>query len=162
MKVYLLHHPAWYTAQISVLPTPWDNQVYAMNGEVIGNIAATIQFPEEPFQLTSMVRACTIEQIDEFFNMHPNAELLDVTLPMHQGAKKLKTWPVMYMQSKYVAGLLNPQGISPQKLWELIIPQLWADEKLEECKVLVNWLQAATAIANAQVNEVNPLASSKH
>jgi len=41
-------------------------QIYAMNGEVIGNIAVTVQFPEDPFWLTLMVRKCTVEQIDNF------------------------------------------------------------------------------------------------
>jgi len=73
--------------------------------------------------------------------MYPAAELLgDVTPPDVANSRELHTCHVMYLPAKYVSGLLTTQGITPHKLWETILPQLRADNKMEECKILVNWM----------------------
>ena len=156
LKVYILHRPARYMAQIGVPPTPWDNRIFATNGEVTGSLSITVQFPDDPFRLTSTVRVRSIDQIDEFFSTNPAAELLDVTPPELPNSMELRTRHMMYLPAKYVSGLLNTQGITPRKMWETIMPQIRADNKLEECKILVNWMRAAVTLAHVRIPRSQP------
>ena len=78
VKIYILHQPARYMAQIGRPPTQWDNPIFATNGEVTGNFVVTIQFPKEPFKLSPVVQVLPNDQIDEYFATHPQAEVINV------------------------------------------------------------------------------------
>jgi len=66
-------------AQLGTTPTLWDNNVYAMSGEVYGTMAVTVQFPEDPFCLMPLVKVLTADLIEERFSSDADMEMVDLT-----------------------------------------------------------------------------------
>ena len=57
----------------------------------------------------------------------------------------------MYVAAKYMPAALQMQGLSPHQFWEAIMPQIQADNKVEECQVSSDWMQVAVTLTNARV-----------
>ena len=63
----------------------------------------------------------------------------------------------MYIPARYFPAALNMQDMSPQQFWEVIMPQIWAHNKVKECHILGNWMRAAVTLANVRVPCSQPL-----
>ena len=124
--------------------------MFAMNGDVISSLVVMVQFPEDPFQLTAMCWVLPAECIDDFFNTHPGAELVDIVETANLEAEEICTHYLMYFPAWYVAPILNLQGQSLWQCWEKLIPLIHADDKLAECSIFINWLHAAITLMNME------------
>ena len=112
-RVYLLHRPQRITAPLGGT-SPWDAQVFATNGEVIGNLVVTVRFPENPFQASSLVRVRTADDIGSYFEDHADALFIPPTPAGTIGAEEYTTRFVMYFPAAFITPeLLNSQGTPP-------------------------------------------------
>ena len=46
LHVYILHRLAYYTPQLGIPTTQWDNHIFATNGDVTGKLVVMVQFPD--------------------------------------------------------------------------------------------------------------------
>jgi len=62
----------------------------------------------------------------------------------------------MYVPAKYVLAVLQMQGLSSRQFWEAIIPQIQVNNKVEECRVFIDWMQVAVTLTNVRVPHSQP------
>jgi hypothetical protein len=51
----------------------WDKQIFATNGEVVGNFMVTVQFPINPFNVTPLLTVRSAEEMNEYFLEYPES-----------------------------------------------------------------------------------------
>jgi hypothetical protein len=117
-RIHVLHRPAKIVAQLGCT-TAWEGQVFATNGDVQGTMAVTVQFPDDPFTLTTPVRVLPIDAITEWFVLHPE----DLTVPTvannAPGSREITTRNVMYLPCMLAPLLLKTTGYTPREFWSV-------------------------------------------
>ena len=127
--------------------------MFATNGEVVGNLVVTVRFPDNPFQVSNLVRVHTAEDISGYFEDHADALLIPPTPAGTIGAEEYAACFVMYFPAAFITPeLLNSRGTPPRRFWEVVIPQIVTMDKINECKPLIDWLHIAVSLHRSANN----------
>jgi len=73
-----------------------------MNEEVIGNLVVTVRFPETPFQISSLVRVRTADNISSYFEDNADALFIPPTPAGTTGAEEYTARFVMYFPAAFI------------------------------------------------------------
>jgi len=150
-RIYCLHSPAIFTAALDGTTTPWDDKAYAFLGEPVQGMATVVHFPETCFNVVNGWAKTTnhimghLDEFNEFGSLEPVSEH-DNTVS-HAFARLLTYIPV-----RFAAQLLDARGYTPRQIWETLYPQLVADNIVEVCRPLLDWLRLAST-ATAVIDE---------
>ena len=152
-RIYLLHRPQRIVAPLGG-DSQWDKQIFATNGEVVGNFMVTVQFPINPFNVTPLLTVRSAEEMNEYFLEYPesaHAALIPTAEAAH--AEVYKTRNVMYFPSILIcAELLRSQGTTPKRFWELVYTRITTLDRMDEMEVLIDWMKAAAHLQRANGN----------
>ena len=145
-RIYLLHRPQRITAPLGGV-SPWDGNIFATNGEVVGNLVVTVNFPTNPFNICPATRVRSIADISQYFQDTDNALLVPPTPATTAGSEECRARYVMYFPALLITPeLLNTQGTAPRKFWELVFPLIESLGKVEECAPLINWMRISVSL----------------
>jgi len=145
-RVYLLHRPQRITAPLGGA-SPWNGLVFATNGEVLGNLMVTVRFPTDPFASSPVTRVRSLATIREYFDENENALFVPPTPVGTATAEEYNVRFVMYFPPAFITPeLLNAQGTTPRRFWEIVIPIIESMDKLIECRTLVDWMRMSVSL----------------
>jgi hypothetical protein len=132
--------------------TPWDDQAYAFLGEPVQGMVTIFQFPETCFSIVNgwaktsdHIMAHLEELLNKYGSLDPVVDHDDTV--SHTFARLLMHLPV-----RYATHLLDARGYTPRQVWDTLYPQLVADDVVEVCRPLIDWLRLAST-ATAVVDE---------
>ena len=145
-RIYVLHRPQRITAPLGG-STPWDGNIFATNGEVSGNLVVTVAFPSNPFSVCPAIRIRSMADINQYFQDNENALLIPPTPAAAADSEECRVRHVMYLPTAFITPeLLNNQGTSPRRFWEIVLPLIESMNKLEECATLIDWMRMAVSL----------------
>jgi hypothetical protein len=151
-RIYLLHRPQRITAPLGGT-SPWDGNIFATNGEVIGNLVVTVAFPTNPFNVCPATRIRSLADINQYFQDTENALFIPSTPAATAGSEECRARYVMYFPPAFITPeLLNTHGTSPRRFWEVVLPLIESLDKLVECAPLVNWMRMSVSLHRAAVS----------
>jgi hypothetical protein len=161
-RIYCVHSPGMFTAALDGTVTPWDDQAYAFLGEPVQGMTTIVQFPETCFNVVNgwaKAAECVMAHLEEFNEYGSLGPVVD----HDDTASHTFTRQFIYIPLKYASHLLDSRGYTPRQVWEVLYPQLVADDLVVTCKPLVDWLRlasTATAVVDEQgQNRMGPSAN---
>ena len=153
-RVYTLHRPSKITAPLGGT-SPWDGQIFATNGDVQGNLVNTVRFPDDAFELCAPVRVPSAEYINEYFSNHPAAEFVGPFAADEANTEEIQTRFSMYLPTFLAPHFLNVQGVTPRRFWEVAMPLLQAENKIDECDLFIDWMRVSLTVTPRRVRQNN-------
>jgi len=157
-RVYVVHKLSKYPRAFDGRESPWDNQVFGLLGDVMGENAQIVSLPNTILNFTNQV----VIYDDGTFNTELTnlaADALFPRLPVaHHTAFQVWTHPLMYLPTKYAPLMFNVGGLTPKEAWVRLIPALDADGLLPFAEPLLLWLRVT--LHATQANHRGPPATS--
>jgi hypothetical protein len=141
-RIFVIHRPAKVVAQLGST-SAWDGQIFCTVGEVTGTHAVTVKFPEDPFDRTPEVPVASVDFISEFFDENPEDSMMPALEDNTAVADRIRTRHVMYLPCFLAPSLLRTTGYTPREFWRIAIPLLQDADKMDECRIFVDWLRIA-------------------
>jgi len=82
----------------------------------------------------------TISAFWPFTNAEPDTE-------------EIQTRYVMYLPTFLAPHLLDVNGVTPRRLWEIAMPLLKAANKVEECDLFIDWMQGTLTLHTRRIRQ---------
>jgi hypothetical protein len=120
--------------------TPWDGKTYAYLGDVTQGVITTLELPNTIFQSVANIRVKTSDYIVTNLDRLGNKGLPYIAADDPE-ATFITMRQIMYSPYRYAALLLKPAGYTLREIWEILYPALVANNNLQNCAPLVNWLR---------------------
>mmetsp|Transcript_905 Transcript_905/g.1361 ORF Transcript_905/g.1361 Transcript_905/m.1361 type:complete len:262 (+) Transcript_905:284-1069(+) len=133
----------------------WDGQIFATNGEVHGNLVNTVKFPEDPFDLSPAIHVLSIERIKTDLAGDATINLFGPFAHTEPDTEEIQTRYVMYLPTFLAPHLLDVNGVTPRRLWEVVMPLLEAANKVTECDLFIDWMRVALTLHTRRVRATN-------
>jgi hypothetical protein len=139
-------------------PGPWDQSVFAYNSEVIHGHVGTVLLPNETF--FARVQNITVPTIGAM-------EALLLALPV--GTNYIGPFNVDDDNTEIIVSrravpvphvyipLVYNQVFSPLRAWQQLGMQILADDRAEDCAVLLHFLQGAAVLPRQMVGQARPI-----
>ncbi|MGH7974086.1 MAG: hypothetical protein ACREBR_01070 [bacterium] len=150
VSTLLAHRVTRYPSTFGKPPTPWDNQAYAFFTDVVEGQITSLNFPTTCLHSTRPVNVPTTGAIAA--QIAAADEDSDLLGPYQDGAantEALRTRYAMFVPPRYVPLLLG-QRLRPKEAWAQVGGAIIADNKSEECSLLLDWLRVALTIPGGQ------------
>lgn len=61
----------------------------------------------------------------------------------------------MYLPTFLAPHFLNVQGVTPRRFWEVAMPLLQAEHKIEECDFFIDWMRVSLALTSRRLRAAN-------
>jgi len=147
-KVYVVHKLSKYPRAFDGRETAWDNQVFGILGDTMGENAQIVSLPNTIFNFTNQATIYDDETFqDELTNLA--ADALFPRLPTnHHTAFAVRSHPLMYLPTKYAPIMFKVGGLTPKEAWLRLTPALQADGLLPFADPLLLWLRATMHATN--------------
>jgi hypothetical protein len=140
VRVYCLHLPSHYIEAMDGQANPWDDKEYAFLGDVTQGVITTVKFPNDAFQVVGNVRAKTSDYIVTNLNLLGNKGLPHLVADDHE-VTLVATRRLIYLPYRHVPFFMSPAGYTLRETWEQLYPVLVANNDLQNCAPLINWLR---------------------
>jgi hypothetical protein len=145
VRIHCLHMPSRFVGSLDGKVTPWDGMSFAFLGDVVHGLATTVIFPQNAFNVTGNVRVLPLERILDAFQQDPmQQDPLHPVEPDEADGQLAYTRMLMYLPMRYAPYFLDAGGYTVRQTWELLIPLLQANDDLQNCRPLVDWLRIAS------------------
>jgi hypothetical protein len=155
VRIHCIHLPTKFTSALNGEVTPWDGNVYAYLGESTHGTVTTVNVPTDPFRRIANIQVKT----NEYMVTHLD-ELTPLGFPAvtinEPDTTVISTRQLMYLSARYVPLLLDPAGYSLRQVWEILYPSLVANNDLQPCAPLLNWLCVASTSTVGARNVIGP------
>ena len=129
-----------------VTPSAWDDRVFAFCGDVHpGNYIEMVEFPADPFALTGNTVLPTVAHTTAVLAAHPHQGHI---LPLAAGAQDTEQLTSRYcvqVPHAYIPLLLT-RRLTPRELWEQVVATIIADNRQQDCAVLITWARMALVL----------------
>lgn len=127
-------------------PTQWDGKVLMLAGEVVNGQIASVEFPSTGFFIPNNEAYETVpdapEKVDEVLTSNPTAPLIAHIPEGTANTIKIRTRYLMYVPPRYVPIVVH-RRLNPRQLWDELVGAIRANNEVESCKELVNWVLVA-------------------
>jgi hypothetical protein len=147
------HHMIMHcTREVGHGPTPWDDNVYYLSGDVInGSLFTIYQFPDNAFQLVNVGNAFYVPMYQRAiiqFNANPGSQLLGPFGAHYDVGMELLSFqdcvPIPHRYMRYcLQPLMVRQGIG------ILAANIVANGDTASCSTLLQFLLMAATICNA-------------
>jgi hypothetical protein len=147
-----------YHPSLGMLPSSWDDKMFAQKGELYRNQAILVEWKSDYFhQLNQQVLVPAPATIDATIAGQPDLELLGPYAQGEAGTELIKVRRTCFLPPKYV-GMFLGNPLSPCEAWERVRGQIVIDGNDVACRALVKYLQAALTRPAANVEPLLSLA----
>lgn len=145
-RTRLLHSPKRFPGVMG-RPTPYDNNCYAVLGDVVGTVATFVAFPIDSFNAAPQrTIPGTIAAAAALYAVDPNLQILDPVDPAAGGRDEVVP-NMIFVPAPYVPLLLE-RRLTPRQLVEEVLATVDGDGRTTSMAPFVTWcLYAATASA---------------
>ncbi len=155
VRVHCIHLPTKFTSALNGKATPWDRNVYAYLGELTHGTVTTVNVPADAFCHIANIRVKTsdymVTHLDELTPLgFPAAPINEPDTTV------TSTRQLMYLPARYVPLLLDPARYSLRQVWEILYPSLVANNNLQPCAPLINWLCVTSTSTVGARNVIGP------
>jgi hypothetical protein len=160
IRIHCIHMPSRFVGSLDGRVTPWDGSSFAFLGDVVHGLATTVVFPPNAFNVTGNVRVLPCERLLETYRQDPLQQdpLPPVTADELEG-QLAYTRMIMYLPTRYAPYFLDANGYTIRQTWDTLLPLLQANDDLEHCSPLLDWLRIASYYQppnNGQANLAPP------
>jgi hypothetical protein len=139
----VLHRASRYPQTVIGAAQPWDGNAYAIAGDLIGQQYAIVPFDNDPFALLPAgTHVLDDAEMSNVFNAAPDQPLIDPVNPGDANSVEIRTRPCTYLPFRYV-NLFLGENITPRLAFERIYAALTADNKIQECRPLLDYIKLA-------------------
>jgi len=143
-RVRFLHGPFKRRASL-IAPSVWDGQWFAfVNDATARSNPNVVEFPAAPFARTAHLNVPNDQDMVLLLNALPAGT--HALPPLANGAPNtvnVRCRALCPLPKFLIAEFLDTT-LSPKELWhQLVINRLMADNRMDECRILVNWIKAA-------------------
>ena len=135
-----------YTPQLGQPASQWDNQFFAIKGELVHNRPTIVAWGNNYFHQTPQHRVPTIAAITAALAGDPDATELGPFTDADADTEVIRTRGCMFVPPPYVRQFLITGSLTPREAWEQVGTQVVADGNEVACKPLLDFLRGALTV----------------
>jgi hypothetical protein len=142
-RIFCIHLPSRsrFVGALDGRITPWDNNSYALLGDVTQGITTTVCFPNNAFNVVANVTVFTEEYIQAHIQGLNGIDVFPAQGAQNNGnTAQVSTRYLMYLPSRYVPLFLDSSGYTAKQVWQVLHPVLQQHQDLAHCQALIKWL----------------------
>jgi hypothetical protein len=154
-----------YTPQLGQPASQWDNQFFAIKGELVHNRPTIVAWGNNYFHQTAQHRVPTIAAITAALAGDPDATELGPFTDVDADTEVIRTRGCMFVPPPYVRQFLVTGSLTPREAWERVGTQVVADGNEVACKPFLDFLRGTLTVPQGngdipalQAVPVSPLA----
>ena len=144
-QIHCYHSLSKFHNRLGLAASPWDDHMFVTKGELFANTPVTTYWlPEYFHQLPAQQLVATAATLTTAFAADPALESTGPYANGDQGTELVRVRRAMFLPPKYVPMMLDP--VTPRQAWERLHVQIEADQKVQECAPLLQWLSLALTV----------------
>ena len=145
-RLTVCHRISRYPITLQGDPEPWDGNNYAILGNAAHQQVAIVPWTvENSNREPNNLRVLTDQALVQYLAGHPNAQTVGPYEANEDNVMEIRTRYSMIIPHRYVSLVLNT-NLTPRQAWDRIYPALTRDNKVDECRPLLNFLKAALTL----------------
>jgi hypothetical protein len=141
--IRVTHTPFCYSPTLGS-PSPWDNHSFVYVGDVgARNQVTIINWSNNTFCLAPHIRVPTVATMGAQWTAVAGADCVGPFTVADADTEEKQACNVMVVPPEYVPIVMAHQSMTPQEMWNLLNPQVVADNQQVSCAPVIDWLLVA-------------------
>ena len=146
VALHVYEQLSMYTPQLGQPASQWDNQHFALKGELVHSRPTIVSWGNQYFHQTAQHRVPTIAAITAALAGDPNATELGPFTVADADTEIIRTRGCVFVPPPYVRPFLVTGSLTPRDAWEQVGTQVVADGREVSCKPFLDFLRGALTV----------------